>query len=319
MKQTPEGNKELDRSEETLSKPYSSGTNTFGSPYSREIYKRALKTMVTKEEGGKKDFCLRILPNIYLDHGDYAADQKYYRPLVFFRIQHPSDKYPRMYYSIDGLGAGDCPLMALYNEACKNNDNEARKKFLPARHALMWVIDRDDEAAGPKLFRASPTVFKNIVACFKNSRTKKQYIPYAEDGYDVQFTMELQKNGIPMPVGVQRDGDTSPIHEDDDTVNEWLSFVQQNPLRDIVQFYSKESILAYVNGDNKAEQHTISVVDTSFQTDGDTLERALPKADRKAARKADRKTASEVLEGIDEIEEEEEEDDEQSSLTKAAW
>lgn len=143
------------------------------------------------------------------------------------------------YLCLDKMNGEVCPIC----EARRNTrDEEEQDQLKPSYRCLCWVIDRDNEKAGPSVWGMPMTLFRDI-----NSRSvdKKSNTPILiddpEEGYDIVFNRE----GTDMRTkytAVEVLREASPIHDDERLQARWLEYVQANPLPDCLVLYDAEHI-----------------------------------------------------------------------------
>lgn len=187
-----------------------------------------------------------------------------------------------------------CPVCEARREAV---DDEERSALRPSERALCWLIDRNDEKAGPQLWSMPiKTVFKVINA---RSTDKKSgallLIDDPEDGYDVFFTRE--GTGIKTDyTGVEIDRDPTPLHENEKTQNKWLDYIQENPLPDVLNFQEPDYIEKVMSGrvSKKAEdeeEETTTTRRTARKRPSEEADETEEEAEAKPSRRTSRAKA----------------------------
>lgn len=92
----------------------------------------------------------------------------------------------------------DHAIYGWLNGLYAKNDEVAKKMAddaWPKTRYFLWVIDRADEAAGPKLFTCPPTCMRDIIALFSDPDYGDLSKP--ENGTDITITVTKQSNGFP--------------------------------------------------------------------------------------------------------------------------
>lgn len=127
-------------------------------------------------------------------------------------------------------------------QAQNDGDDEYAKELRPNTRTLVWVIDRDKEEAGPKLWAMPFGVDKEIsLRCKDKTTGELLYIDDPDEGYDVEFT----KSGSGKTTkyeGVQISRRSTPISDDEDQMDEWLELIEDNPLPDVLVFQDYDYI-----------------------------------------------------------------------------
>ena len=129
-----------------------------------------------------------------------------------------------------------CPICEARNEA----DEDQAQALKPSNRILAWLIDRNDEKTGPKLWSMPLGTSKDISArsVLKGSGELLN-IDDPEEGFDVYFNREGEKDRTRYTqVDVARD--PSPLHEDEKIQDRWLKYVEDNLLPDILEFYDAD-------------------------------------------------------------------------------
>lgn len=154
-----------------------------------------------------------------------------------------------------GIGADNATFLSLYKhkgeddpiyeerlQAQSDGDDDYAKSLRPNTRTLVWVIDREKESEGPKLWAMPYGVDKEITLRCKDKHSGEMlYIDDPEEGFDVEFT----KTGTGIKTkyeGVSIARRPSPIHEDEDQLDEWLDFITENPLPSTLVFHDYDHI-----------------------------------------------------------------------------
>lgn len=141
-----------------------------------------------------------------------------------------------------------CPICADRARAIKEGDEELEMALKPRQRVGCWVIDRDNERDGPMLWLLPWTLDREIVQQSQDKKTREYYnLDSPEEGYDVSFERQ-GKGQTTKYIGVQLDRRSSALSDDDETVAEWLDFIQKNPVPDQLVFQD-EARLAELVGD----------------------------------------------------------------------
>lgn len=152
---------------------------------------------------------------------------------------------------LDKMNGEPCPVCEARRDAA---DAEERDALAPSWRALCWVIDRDNEKAGPQIWDMPATLFRDINARSIDKKNNSVILIDApgppdseEDGYDLIFTRE-GTNLKTKYVGVEVMRDPSPLHESEKTQKRWLDYIKENPLPAILLFQTAEYINKVLSG-----------------------------------------------------------------------
>jgi hypothetical protein len=192
-------------------------------------------------EGGKKNK-IRYLPPTWGDGSEhYGFD-------VFVHYEVGQDK--STYLCPNKMLGKYCPICEERTRAvAENADKDTLWKLKPTKRVAVWIIDRNDESAGPKLWLMPWTFDRDLVVQSEDDDTGEYYsIDDPDEGYDVTFEKKGEKKDTTY-IGIKLSKNSSPLSEDDDKVEEWLSFIVENKLPDIFKYYSGEYIEKVFNGE----------------------------------------------------------------------
>ena len=144
------------------------------------------------------------------------------------------------YLCLQKMNKGDCALCRERQRAIKDDDEELAKLLEPRSRVACWVIDRDNERDGVLMWLMPWTVDREILQQSMDKKTKEVYnVDDPEKGYDVSFERQGERMTTKY-VGVQLDRRPSPLTDDDELAEEWLNFVQENPIPDQLIFQEEE-------------------------------------------------------------------------------
>jgi hypothetical protein len=134
------------------------------------------------------------------------------------------------------MNVGRCPIC----EARADMEEDEAEKLRPARRALAYVINRDNEREGPMIWSIPVTLLKEIATRSQNKKTGGiLYIDDPDNGHDVEF----ERDGTDIKTkysGVDIDKEETSIAEDDKTYNRWLDYIMDHPLPEVLNFYDAE-------------------------------------------------------------------------------
>jgi len=185
--------------------------------------------------------CIRILPWI---SGENPDVEKYTEKwgnhwgidlLIHYNVGPDNGSY----LCLDKMKGERCPICQARHEA---TDEDEADKLKPSTRILCWVIDRNDEKSGPKLWSMPLGVSQDISASSTvKGSGEALLIDHPEEGYDVYFDREGEKLKTKYKrIDVARE--SSPIHDDQKIQQRWLDYVEENLLPNILVFYDAEHI-----------------------------------------------------------------------------
>lgn len=146
-----------------------------------------------------------------------------------------------------------CPIC---EEVDTIDDPKRRKPLYPGYGVLVYIIDRNDEKSGPKLWRMPFGVENDILT--QASRAKIDYVDDEEEGFDITISYssnktEDGKQSIGKWSSCTIDRVESVLSEDEDQMDEWLDFINKNPLDKVAIVYDYEKIANCFNGMDEME------------------------------------------------------------------
>lgn len=151
-------------------------------------------------------------------------------------------QYAYLYFRHENIGPDRSTFVCLektFGKPCPICDERSRftgdesNDLRPRKRYLSWIIDRFEERAGPKLWDFSPTMDKEIATLCMDRTGRVIHIDNPEEGYDVEFSREGTKLNTRY-VGVKIVRDPSPMHDNPDKQDEWLEFIEDNPLPSVL-------------------------------------------------------------------------------------
>ena len=215
-----------ERSREALQKRSEQRATKFDSPYKDGI-------QLYKAVDGEN--AIRILPPTWDNAEHYGMD-------VYYHYGIGEDQ--QTYICPAKMNEGDCPICieAKTIKPKTKEDEELLRQLKPGKRVLVWVVDRNNEEAGPMLYPMPWTMDKDISAASIDSRTGEiLHVDSPDNGFDIFFSK--QGTGITTKYnGIRIDRRESPLHSDASVVGEWLEYISDNPINSIYQVYSFETI-----------------------------------------------------------------------------
>lgn len=191
-----------------------------------------------KPKDGKN--IIRVLPPTWDDARHYGLD-------IFVNFNIGPDN--QSYLSLSKHDRGPDPLAEARREAMNDGDKDFAKKLNPSQRILYWIIDRNDEDEGPLLWAAPFTFDKSLSnLCIDEDTKEVIFIDDPAKGRDVRFYREgqgLKTTYDPSKMKVLKE---SNVHEDETIEQEWLDFIAENPLPEVLNFYDYDHIKASFGG-----------------------------------------------------------------------
>lgn len=131
---------------------------------------------------------------------------------------------------------------------CDAYQTDGIDELRPSDRMFCWLIDRDDEKAGPKFWAMPLGVSKDISGVSEDKRTKKLlYIDDWNDGFDVFFDKEGEKARTQYK-RIALDRDPSRLGKDDEQEEDWLAYIFERRLPDLLKFYDAEHLEKVLSG-----------------------------------------------------------------------
>lgn len=128
------------------------------------------------------------------------------------------------------------------------DDEEKAKELKPGPRVLAYVIDRDDEKAGPLVWAMPQSkVEKEIQMRSLDEDQAMLDITDPDEGYDITFTKEgKEKRTTYAGINVARK--PSSLSDNPKVQEQWLEFVVENPLPEVLVFYDYKHLEAVYMG-----------------------------------------------------------------------
>jgi len=186
------------------------------------------------------DNFIRILPNTWEGSKHYAY------PIKIHRGIGPDNQTYLCLKENELAPEKNCPIC---EERYSGKLSQKDADMLRAQTtSLVYLIDRSNEDQGPVLWAMSNKSDMEIIAQSQEKR-QQRYLPIAHpiDGYDVEFVRDGE--GINTRYrGFKVARTSSPVHDNGDKLEEWLNYIDDNPIPDILQFYPAERIKSMFHG-----------------------------------------------------------------------
>ena len=225
-----------DRTTADMERKASEGTRDYDS-----VFKTGTSTFTPKEG----ENCVRILPA--------PPDQE--EPDWDYIIYQHYDVGPdnARYLCLNKMKDGEaCPVCDAQREAADKEESDALRA---SKGAICWVIDRDNEKAGPQVWSIPFTKVRNEI--YTRSKDRKTGHPilvdHPDEGFDIVFNRTGKDKTNTVYSGVEVMRDPSPIHEDIKIQDKWLDYIADNPLPSVLNFYPAEHIEKVLFGKKSAK------------------------------------------------------------------
>jgi hypothetical protein len=233
-----------------------------------------------KPKDGKN--IIRVLPPTWDKAKHYGLD---------IHVNYGIGADNQSYLSLSRHDKGADPIAEARREAQADGNKELAKKLSPNQRILYWIIDRNEEDEGPLLWAAPFTFDKSLCnLCIDEDTKEVMYIDDPENGCDVRFYKEgtgLKTTYDPSKMKVLKAG---PAHDDEGLQTEWLDYISENTLPEVLNFYEYDHIKAVFDGGGPAKSEDD---DDDEETNTKTRRTRADDEDEKPVRRGARKEADE--------------------------
>lgn len=224
---------------------------------SRDGFLKADINIFTPKEG---DNYLRILPPTWNDPQHYGLD-------IYVHYQIGADK--GNYLCLSKMQNKPCPICEEMDKALKENDEDYAKELKSTKRVLMYMIDRSEEEKDVFAWPASWTIDRDIcLQAYDDKTGETLLIDDPEEGYDVTIRRVGKGMNTKYPAP-KIDRHQSTLEKE-----EWLEFIQKNPLPEILHYFDYEHIAKVFKGISQEIAHNKNEVvksDTVIETYEDLL------------------------------------------------
>ncbi len=153
------------------------------------------------------------------------------------------------YLSLSKMKNQPDPLAEARKLAEKQGDRKLVDSLAPRKRVLIYVIDRNAEDEGPQLWSAPWTVDKDFCNLSFDEDTREVImVDDPEEGCDIRFYKEGTGLTTKYDAAKMRLMKPSRLHEDEKIMDEWLEYVQANPIPDCLNFYDYDHISSVFAG-----------------------------------------------------------------------
>lgn len=190
------------------------------------------------------DFRVRILPPTWDDADHYGID-------VWQHFSIGADE--QSYLCPKKMKDKDCCICDEYEDAKREGDDEYSKDIKPTRRVAVWVIDRDNESEGPKVWVMPWTMDRDFTQLAVDKHSGEVlFIDNPQKGYDIEFS----KNGKGLKTkytGVQIARRSTPLSDSDRRIEKWLKYISENPLPKVLNWYDQEHVAKVFAGSKSSK------------------------------------------------------------------
>jgi gp32 DNA binding protein like len=156
------------------------------------------------------------------------------------------------YVCLNKMKGEECPPCEEEKDVKRGGSDKATKDAAYAwkskKSVIFWIIDREDEAAGPQLWKAVWMVDRDIVALSIDEHTNETlYIDDPDEGYDVEFKC-TKKGEYSEITAIKIARKPSPLADDSRQQDEWLGYIQENPIPETFQYFDAAHIAEVMAG-----------------------------------------------------------------------
>lgn len=156
------------------------------------------------------------------------------------------------YLSLSKMNKGADPIAEARQRANKSGDEEMAKELAPKQRVIMWIIDRLAEDEGPQVFECPVTVDKALsTLCFDEDTKEIILVDDPENGCDFRFYREGSGRNTDYDAAKMKLLKPSPLCDDENQQDEWMAYIEANPVPDTLNFYSYDHIQAVMGGESK--------------------------------------------------------------------
>lgn len=196
-------------------------------------------TTFTPKEG---DVMIRIMPPTFEGAQHYGLD-------IFIHYNVGPDN--QQYLCLDKMLGQPCPCCEAVRAAQRRSDTDFVKALAISKRVLAWVINRQEEAAGPLVYSMPWTLDRDFSALSIDKRTGEVLcIDDPVNGYDIDFK-KTGKGVNTKYIGIAIARRSTPLHPQQQKMDDWLNFIMDNTLMDVLKFYSYDHIQKALNGPPK--------------------------------------------------------------------
>jgi hypothetical protein len=234
---------------------------------------------------------IRIMPLSWEDTKKWGKDWA-----ILIYVHHSIGADNSAYLCLEKMKGEACPICEARADA---ETEEEQRALRPNKRALVWLIDRDNEKAGPHVWSMPLQLYRDLQTRSIDKKTGTVIlIDHPDEGYDISFVKE--GTGLHTKytaVEVARDG--SALSENEKKQTRWLDLIAEQPLPEILNYYDADYITKVLEG-------------KSSKRDDDEDEDDDDKPARKRVKLENRRNKGKADDDDDEAEETEDEDEDEA-------
>ena len=166
---------------------------------------------------------------------------------VHYGVGGNEDTYLCLNKNKGETNGSDCPICAA---AKATNDKDEASALKAKLRPLCYVIDRDNERAGPQVFPMPfASLNKEIHARSVNKKTGDKYnIDDPDEGFDISFTKEGTKLNTKYTQVSIDIGNPSALSDSEKRQAKWLQMISDAPLPDLLNYFDAEYLEGALEG-----------------------------------------------------------------------
>lgn len=189
---------------------------------------------------------IRILPATWENAKHYGLD-------VWLNYGIGPDN--NTFLSLIKHGKGADPIAEARMEAKNDDDEELEKNLRPRQRILLWIIDRLDEDEGPQVMDCPLGLDKSFAdVSFDEDTGEIVPLDHPTRGSDVRFYRTGKGLNTKYEGSKIRLMKPGRISEDEEQQEQWLNYITENALPDVLNFYSYDHISQVFNGATKKKR-----------------------------------------------------------------
>ena len=162
----------------------------------------------------------------------------------------------KRYWCPEKMGLGPCPICEERRALAEAGEESAAKSLRPAKRLIAYVIDRKDEASGPKIWNMPFSVDKELLElCFDEETNEVVFIDHPDEGHDVRFKRVGKGMQDTKYIAFKIDQEGTPIHALPKRMDDWLGFIMDNPLSSTLKMYSYDYLAGVIGTGAAPAEH----------------------------------------------------------------
>lgn len=212
-----------------------------------------------------KENRIRFLPPTWTDSDHYGFDLFVHYGIGGEKASYACNKIMRN---------EDDPICIEAELREKEGDADSAKKIKAKKRVLVYVIDRDNEEAGPQLWPMPWTLDRDIAVLATDDTTGEILLLDKPDaGWDVIFS----KKGTLLNTeyyGIKIARKETPLSASDKTATKWLEFIEKNPIPETIIYYPfnyLEKVFSGTTYENKEDDPELNKEEKEEQEEKDVV------------------------------------------------